>query len=182
MIRKALTIALAASFGMALFAQSTPAVPKIPDSVLFQFFFLHLSRVERAADALKAQGKRDQPMRNLLKNQTQLTDLEFAFVLSAAMSCTDAYATQSKANRAVVQQLKQQYPVKPQQIPNAATVPAPALQQLMELEARRKKIITDCISNIQAQMGPNRFQILCNYVLGAEVAKFRRAPASTASN
>jgi hypothetical protein len=62
------------------------SAPSLPDSTYFRFFFLHIAGLQRAADALKAQGKDDMPMRNLLKNRARLTNQEFAILVSTAQA------------------------------------------------------------------------------------------------
>jgi hypothetical protein len=150
-------------------AQTAASPP--PDSTHFRFFFIHVARLQRAADALKAQGKYDLKMRNLIKNKAQLTNREFALLVGGAAGCNSAYSAASKSGIAATRQLVQPYP-------NASALPPAVLQQISNLEAQRVQVITGCMANLQSQMGSARYQLLRNFVVASEGPNIKQASAA----
>jgi len=137
MLRKFLLFGAVAALALSCFGQaavqssnaSAAANPALPDSTFFRFFFIHVARLQKAADSLKAQGQKDANMRNLIKNKALLTDQEFALLVSVAASCNSAYSAASRSGVAATKQLVQPYR-------NAAALPPAVLQQISNLECR----------------------------------------------
>jgi hypothetical protein len=173
MFRKFLLAGIAAAVMLSCFAQTTAqtALPTLPDSTYFRFFFIHVARLQSAADALKAQGKDDSAMRRLMANKALLTNQEFALLVSVAASCNTAYSAASKSGVAATKKLVQPYP-------NASALPLAVLQQISNLEAQRGQIITSCMANLQAQMGPPRYQVLRDFVVASEGPNIKQASSA----
>ncbi len=150
---------------------SAAASPALPDSTYFRFFFIHVARLQKAADSLKAQGQKDANMRNLIKNKALLTDQEFALLVSVAASCNAGYSAASKSGIAATKQLVQPYP-------NISAVPATVLQQISNLEAQRVLVITGCMASLQSGMRPKRYQLLRNFVISSEGPNIKRASSA----
>ena len=171
MLRKlALIVAVVSSCRTAFSQQATTSPGQavtyigstaIPDTVLFRYFFLHVTRLQQAADTLEAQGKDGQSMRGLIQKQAHLTDNEAALVTSLSASCLANYTAARQSGAAAVQQLMQQYP-------NATTRP-PAVAQLMSRQsAQRDQAITDCVAALQSGMGKLRYMVLQGFVVATE--------------
>jgi hypothetical protein len=176
MLRKFLLFGAVAALALSCFGQaavqsstaSAAANPALPDSTYFRFFFIHVARLQSAADALKAQGQKDANMRNLIQNKALLTGQEFALLVSVAASCNSAYSAASKNGIAATKQLVQPYP-------NASAVPPAVLQQISAFEAQRVQVITGCMANLQSQMGSSRYQVLRDFVVASEGPNIKRA-------
>lgn len=144
-----------------LFAQGAPDRP-VPESVLFQFFFLRYSASDAAA---RAKGKSDSPAKRALKDSAGLTDTEISLVKEIAASCTDLYNAKSRTGGAEVLQLRAQ---------NASATPTPAIAARIDtLERERTKIITDCQDSLRRGMGAARYARFEAYVRQTEGPKVR---------
>jgi hypothetical protein len=150
------------------------ANPTLPDSTYFRFFFAHITRLQSAADALKAQGKPDGQMRYLIRSKAHLTNQEDALLRGVALNCSAAYADASKNGVAAAKQLVQPYP-------NFSAVPPAVLQQISTLEAQRVQVLTGCMANLQSQMGPARYQMLRNFVVASEGPNIKQAASPPVS-
>src|SRR5580693_4194036 len=97
MFRKFFLVCIVAAVISPSFRQ-TPAplsAAPVPDYTLFHFFFVHVVRLQNAANALKVQGKQDRSMRTLMKSTAHLTNQEDAVLESLAPSCNSATAAGS---------------------------------------------------------------------------------------
>ncbi len=139
----------------------------LPDYTLFRFFFVHVVRLQNAANALKAQGKKDLSARTLMRRKLHLTVHEDAVLEGLAANCAGAYSAASRSGVAAVKQILQQYP-------DLSAAPPEVVQQISDLETRRRSITTNCIANLQSQMGQLRFQMLYNFVVATEAPKIKR--------
>jgi hypothetical protein len=179
MLRKFLLFGAVAALALSCFGQaavqssnaSAAANPALPDSTYFRFFFIHVARLQSAADALKAQGKDDSAMRRLLANRALLTNQEFSLLVGVAAGCNSAYSAASKSGVAATKQLVQPYP-------NASALPPTVLQQISNLEAQRVEVITGCMANLQSQMGSSRYQVLRDFVVASEGPNIKQAPTA----
>lgn len=145
------------------FAQTTAqaTVPQSPDSTYFKYFFIHVERLQRAADDLDARGASGVKMRNLVRNQARLTGPEFSLIVSIATTCNAAYRTESQRGAAAAKQLLRPYPMQ-------SAVPEPVVRQVNALEAQRRQVIVGCMASLETQMGAARYQTLRNYVVASE--------------
>jgi hypothetical protein len=178
MLRKFLLFGAVAALALSCFGQTTTqssnasaaANPALPDSTYFRFFFIHVARLQTAADALKAQGKADGQMRYLIRSKAHLTSQEDALLRGVALNCNVAYAAASKSGVAATKELVQPFP-------NASAVPSEVLQQISNLEAQRAQVITGCMANLQSQMRPARYQMLRSFVIASEGPNIKQAAA-----
>lgn len=146
-----------------LLGQATPPARFVPEDVLFNFFFRHVSSSESLA---KSKGKSDSTSKLTLKAEVGLTDTEFSLLKEVALSCNDSFDAKSRAGAAEVRQLAAQNPQK--------VAPPPAVTARIDaLERERAKVITDCQDSLRRGMGEARYAQLRNYVRQSEGATAR---------
>ncbi len=146
-----------------LLGQGALQTKSVPEDVLFNFFFRHISSSESQA---KSKGKSDSSVKQTLKKSVGLTDTEFSLLKEVALSCNDAFDAKSRAGNAEVRQLAGQKAQK--------SAPPPAVAVRIEaLERERTKVITDCQDSLKRGMGAARYAQLYNYVPKSEGATAR---------
>lgn len=134
------------------------------DTVVFTFFFKHVTVTESHADELTAKGKDDSSERHLFKTLAHLPDQEEALLKTTAAD-TETAMTAFMANaNSVMRGLKQQYPTK-------ASLPPAAVQQLQALDSQKQQLVQTHMAALQAGMTPSRFQQVYNFVWGTEAPR-----------
>jgi hypothetical protein len=151
-----------------------PAIQAGPsDSVLFRFFFLHVTSVDSIADNLKASGKSDSAARSKFARDAKLTEVEAALLKDVARRCNSGLEAHTRNELApAVQNLRAQNPT----ALRAADLPPAAAEQLKDLDRQHENIVMDHVQELKSALGPERFQKLYEYVRGTEAPRIKQAP------
>jgi hypothetical protein len=122
-----------------------------PQYLLYHLFFRHLAALQNAAQSSGAASAPSTAANRALvyKHVLALNDAEYQTLLAVARACEDSVAQDDTKARAIIRQMRSQYPGG--KIP--AGTPLPALpDSLIALQAHRNAIIHNAITDLQQQL------------------------------
>ncbi|MEP7352137.1 MAG: hypothetical protein ABI824_02795 [Acidobacteriota bacterium] len=127
-----------------------PPKPPIPDTVLFQLYFLQVDAMKSMSDKMGAAGKGVSRAR--ISKMTRTNDTEASLIEETATSCTAQLNSLANATAdqrtALIKQFKQ----------GDAAAAADANRQGTQLDADRDKLLTGCMQSLQKGLGDARYQ------------------------
>jgi hypothetical protein len=129
----------------------------IPDYVLYNFFFFHVTWADRQAGKMASRGMDDAIYRTLVRREVGLTAKEEAMVKAIAADWRQKDSQLLTALTAI-------------QAARASGVQANS-QEVQNLESQRIQTVRDHISQLQAGFGNMRFQVLDAFVRKAPTVK-----------